>query len=651
MKYMDVKKRGWVKNAAIVFLAVMLVLTFFSQTIRNRSLPEVAAQYTTSGTITARIRGSGPVRANESFEVKTNQTRTVSEVPVRLGDEVEIGDVLIRMTGSVSAELETAQNKLHELELTLERKLIELTRPDGTLSNANRDIQRARLNLDEARLAVGRIPYSEAAINQAQNALNQAQAAFNQAQAALSQAQAGLVQPQIALDAAMAVLAEREADVVDARNWLTELLVLNDSSGPIDDEIIDEARVALANAEAARDAARGPVGAAQAAFNQAQAELSHAQAGLVQPQIALDAALAALNEREADVVDARNWLTELLVLNNPPGAIDEDIIEVARQALSDAEDARDAAREPVGIAQAAYNLAREPVDNAQLSVNNASTTIDASQTELNRQEGYRAEWVVANNTVRQLQQTLEDLVSSYSNAQAGAGVDSSLVAIELRELRREIDETREEIKGLEEGGGVSEIKALVGGIIKQVNISPSQQTIPDDVLMVIEVVDRGYSLSISVTTAQASRVNIGDQAEVDRGWYSWGNEITATLINIRNDPQNPATNRILHFNVSGDVESDSHLNITMSQRGENYNVIVPNNAIRTDTNGTFVLVVLSRSSPLGNRYIATRVDVNILASDDTHTAVSGGLSGWDFVITNSTAPIDPGMEVRLVDNP
>ena len=31
--------RGWVKNAAIIFLAVLLVLTFFSNTIMNASLP------------------------------------------------------------------------------------------------------------------------------------------------------------------------------------------------------------------------------------------------------------------------------------------------------------------------------------------------------------------------------------------------------------------------------------------------------------------------------------------------------------------------------------------------------------------------------------------------------------------------------------
>lgn len=56
-------KRDWVKNAIIIFLAVLLVLTFFSNTIMNYSLPEVAAQYPLSTTITTKIRGSGTVEA------------------------------------------------------------------------------------------------------------------------------------------------------------------------------------------------------------------------------------------------------------------------------------------------------------------------------------------------------------------------------------------------------------------------------------------------------------------------------------------------------------------------------------------------------------------------------------------------------------
>ena len=36
MEEVKVKKREWVKTAAIIFLSVMLVLTFFSNTIMNR---------------------------------------------------------------------------------------------------------------------------------------------------------------------------------------------------------------------------------------------------------------------------------------------------------------------------------------------------------------------------------------------------------------------------------------------------------------------------------------------------------------------------------------------------------------------------------------------------------------------------------------
>ena len=68
--------RGWVKNAAIIFLAVLLVLTFFSNTIMNRTLPEVATQSVTSGSITARVRGTGTVAANGSYQVKAKLGRS-----------------------------------------------------------------------------------------------------------------------------------------------------------------------------------------------------------------------------------------------------------------------------------------------------------------------------------------------------------------------------------------------------------------------------------------------------------------------------------------------------------------------------------------------------------------------------------------------
>ena len=53
-------RREWVKNAAIILLAGLLVLTFFSNTIMNRNLPEVATQYVNDGSINAKVRGPAP---------------------------------------------------------------------------------------------------------------------------------------------------------------------------------------------------------------------------------------------------------------------------------------------------------------------------------------------------------------------------------------------------------------------------------------------------------------------------------------------------------------------------------------------------------------------------------------------------------------
>ena len=56
-------RKDKIKNIAIVFLTVMLVLTFFSNSILNRALPEVATEYVTYDTITERVRGTGTVTA------------------------------------------------------------------------------------------------------------------------------------------------------------------------------------------------------------------------------------------------------------------------------------------------------------------------------------------------------------------------------------------------------------------------------------------------------------------------------------------------------------------------------------------------------------------------------------------------------------
>ena len=114
MTEQKVKNRGWVKNVAIIFLAVMLVLTFFSNTIMNASLPEAAVQYVQSGAITTQIRGTGTIEAKETYEVKTTTSRKIQSVLVTRGQEVKVGDVLVLLAAGEGEELKTLQTQLDE---------------------------------------------------------------------------------------------------------------------------------------------------------------------------------------------------------------------------------------------------------------------------------------------------------------------------------------------------------------------------------------------------------------------------------------------------------------------------------------------------------------------------------------------------------
>ena len=114
-------KRDWVKNAIIIFLAVLLVLTFFSNTIMNYSLPEVAAQYPQSTTLTTKIRGSGTVESAQSYNVTVQETRTVASVNVKKGDTIAAGDTLLTLDATESQELQDARTNLANVKLEYEK--------------------------------------------------------------------------------------------------------------------------------------------------------------------------------------------------------------------------------------------------------------------------------------------------------------------------------------------------------------------------------------------------------------------------------------------------------------------------------------------------------------------------------------------------
>ena len=108
-------RKDKVKNIAIVFLSVMLVLTFFSNSILNRALPEVATEYVAYDTITERVRGTGTVEAEDPYKVVAKDGRTIESVAITVGDMVTKDQVLFYLEGEESEELKTKEAELDDL--------------------------------------------------------------------------------------------------------------------------------------------------------------------------------------------------------------------------------------------------------------------------------------------------------------------------------------------------------------------------------------------------------------------------------------------------------------------------------------------------------------------------------------------------------
>ncbi|MDE7270534.1 MAG: hypothetical protein K2N81_08680, partial [Acetatifactor sp.] len=138
-------KREWVKTAAIIFLSVLLVLTFFSNTIMNYSLPEVATQYVESGSITAKIRGNGVVESGDPYSVKLKTTGDsnatgvyeVQSVEVRKGDSVQKGDALCYLASSENTTMKALRKQWDEKVKDVELRILEGKLSSSVLTHIN----------------------------------------------------------------------------------------------------------------------------------------------------------------------------------------------------------------------------------------------------------------------------------------------------------------------------------------------------------------------------------------------------------------------------------------------------------------------------------------------------------------------------------
>lgn len=220
--------------------------------------------------------------------------------------------------------------------------------------------------------------------------------------------------------------------------------------------------------------------------------------------------------------------------------------------------------------------------------------------------------------------------------------------IALVQKRTDYEQAKAKVDKLEETAIGATVNAPVAGTIASLSYKAGENTKANETMATIQLEGQVLTMSFSVTTEQAKKVKVGQAASAQNAWaYS---DLSAVLTSITNDSSDPNGHKVLNFEVSGtDLSAGQSLSLVLGENAVTYDLVVPNSAIREDNNGKFVLILDSRSTPFGNRYIARRAEVTVVASDDANSAITGNIDPYSYVITTSTAPISSGDQVRLQD--
>jgi len=536
MKEFLKKNRTWVIKLAAVFFVILLLLTFFSNTIMNYSLPQVATQTIQSGTITSKVRGSGTVTTANPYNVTVSSERKIKIVNVKEGDSVEQGALLVMFEDTDSSDLTQAKKTLEQAKTDYQKYIVANELSNEVVQRVENgqygDFSGYKTRLEQAKQSVDAY---QTQVDSYTSSTKKLQAQLD----ALQNTTADTSAEQSALDVANQELQAAQAEQTTAENTVNsmqEQYSLYQESG-------------------------NDVSGVAASLAVAKNTLMNAQNRATNAQLAVDKAQAALTAKQ-DNSQNKPEISKIQTQLNSENAI---------------------------LSAATDNLTKAQSDHGKIMA------------EMNSEAELAA------------------LYSAISDAQSA--LDKLTV----------------------DGG--NKITAPVSGVVSNITITKGQTVAAAETLMTITGKDNGYTATITVTSEQAKRVKTGDTADINESWYY--SDIAATVTAIRNDKENPGKSKLIDLKVTGDVTEGTTLNFAIGDKSKTYDMIVPNGAVREDNNGKFILIIREKSSPLGNRYFAKRIDVDVTASDDVNSAVTGELEGYEYVITTSTKAIKAGDQVRL----
>ncbi|MBR5975662.1 MAG: efflux RND transporter periplasmic adaptor subunit [Clostridiales bacterium] len=425
----------------------------------------------------------------------------------------------------------------------------------------------------------------------------------------------------------------------------------SESSDFYDDEMaVVDAQKAVEDAEKALDAARNKdqsiadceeqIKSLQDTIKQLEKEKNSLEEQKLDAETKRDAYPEQI-EMCQEALDAAKAALEACITDPEDPAFSQEDLDAANQAVTDAQQTLD-------DANAAYEKAKKDVTDIANSITDKETEIEKKNSDLTEKQG-DLETFKAITTVEAAERALNDAKhrltvarKTLSDAKTNAGITSDQKEDEWEAKLKKKEDYEKEVARLEEYYSITEITAPISGMVTSINVTRGGTCMKDEVMFTIADIDSGYYIECSIPKKDAESMYIGSEVKTD---YC----DSAFVESIRPDPLDPMNSSIVRITVSGYylTPGATTVNCTISTSNRSYENVVPKGALQQDTEGYFIYILVTKNSPLGERYIARKVPVKLLAEDATSAAIEGAGISYAYCIVRSGKPITNGEQVRL----
>lgn len=154
VEHSQMNRKKKIRWAAAFFFGLLLIVTFFSNTIRQITLPKVKTDTASFQELTFTIEGEGTLLHRNVVPVYDPSGWSVKQIDVEVGDSVAKGQVLVKLDASAARNaLLDEKSRLKQQQLRLEQmqenyKLTIQSGDESTLRNARIDMENLKLDIE-----------------------------------------------------------------------------------------------------------------------------------------------------------------------------------------------------------------------------------------------------------------------------------------------------------------------------------------------------------------------------------------------------------------------------------------------------------------------------------------------------------------------